>query len=131
MPSQTFVIRAHTRTIYTKPVTFTCAKCNQVTTRDCYPGNLPKYCLKCSPRKKRPDGDPRPPERGNFEPTHNLVDPTGKVTVVALEPAPQKGWFFVRTALDWFSGESIIKYHRNKGLTNRDKPMPGFVLESR
>jgi hypothetical protein len=111
-------------------VTFTCGKCNQITTRDCYPGNLPKYCLKCSPRKKRSDEDSRPQARGDFEPTHNLVDSTGKVTAVALEAAPEKGWFFVRTALDWFSGESIIKYHRTKGLTNRGEPMPGFVLES-
>jgi len=71
MPSKTFVVRAHTRTVHTKPLTFTCAKCNQVTTRDVYPGNPPKYCLKCSPRKKRSEGDTRPPERGNFEPTHN------------------------------------------------------------
>jgi len=37
---------------------------------------------------------------------------------------------FVRTALDWFAGESIIKYHSKKGLTNRGEPMSGFVLES-
>jgi hypothetical protein len=73
---------------------------NQVTTRDVYPGHPPKYCLKCSPRKKRKDGDTRPPEQGDFVPTHNLVDSTGKVTPVALEAAPEKGWFFVRTALD-------------------------------
>jgi hypothetical protein len=54
----------------------------------------------------------------------------GKVTPVALEPAPEKRWFFVRTALDWFAGESIIKYHSKKGLTNRGEPMSGFVLES-
>jgi hypothetical protein len=64
------------------------------------------------------------------EPTHNLVDSTGKVTPVALEAAPLKEWFFVRTALDWFAGKSIIKYHRKKGLTNRGEPMSGFVLES-
>lgn len=130
MPSQTYLVRSHIRTIHTKPLTFTCAKCHQVTTRDCYPGNPPKYCLKCSPRKKRKNGDTRPPERGDFVPTHNLVDKLGKVTPVALEPAPEKGWFLVRTALDWFAGESIIKYHRSKGLTNRGKPMAGFVLES-
>jgi hypothetical protein len=130
MPSKTFVVRAHTSTVHTKPLTFTCAKCNQVTTHDVYPGNPPKYCLKCSPRKKRSEGDTRPPERGDFEPTDNLVDSTGKVTPVALEPAPEKGWFFVRTALDWFAGESIIKYHSKKGLTNRGEPMSGFVLES-
>jgi len=101
-----------------------------VTTRDVYPGNPPKYCLKCSPPKKRSESDTRPPERANFEPTHNLVDSTGKVTLVALEAAPEKGWFFVRTALDWFAGESIIKYHTKKGLTNRGEPMGGFVLES-
>lgn len=130
MPSQTFVVRAHTRTVYTKPVTFTCAKCKQVTTRDCYPGNPPKYCLKCRPRKKRSPHDTRPPERGDFEPTHNLVDPSGKVTPVALEPTSEKGWFFVRTALDWFAGESLLRYHKQKGLQNRGEPMPGFVLES-
>lgn len=130
MPSQTFVIRAHARTIHTKPITFTCAKCKQITTRDCYPGNPPKYCLKCRPRKERQEGDTRPPERGDFEPTHNLVDASGKVTPVALEPAPEKGWFFVRTALDWFAGESLLRYHRHKGLQNRGEPMPGFVLES-
>lgn len=130
MPSQTFVVRTHTRTVYTKPITFTCAQCNRVTTRDCYPGSSPKYCLKCRPRNKRKEGDTRPPERGDFEPTHNLVDASGKVTPVALEPALEKGWFFVRTALDWFAGESIIKYHRSKGLQNRGEPMPGFVLES-
>ncbi len=130
MPSQTFVVRSHTRTVYTKPITFTCAKCHQITTRDCYPGNAPQYCLKCRPRKKRKDTDSRPPERGDFEPTHNLVDKSGKVTPVALEPAPEKGWFFVRTALDWFAGESLLRYHRKKGLQNRDEPMTGFVLES-
>ena len=82
------------------------------------------------PRKKRSEGDTRPPERSDFEPTHNLVDSTGKVTLVALEAAPEKGWSFVRTALDWFAGESIIKYHSKKGLTNRGEPMVGFVLES-
>jgi hypothetical protein len=86
--------------------------------------------LKCRPRKKRKDTDSRPPERGDFEPTHNLVDKSGKVTPVALEPAPEKGWFFVRTALDWFAGESLLRYHRKKGLQNRDEPMTGFVLES-
>ncbi|MCA1995367.1 MAG: hypothetical protein LDL41_25465 [Coleofasciculus sp. S288] len=130
MPSKTFIVRAHTRTVYTKPITFVCGKCNQTTTRDCFPGNPPKYCLKCSPRRKRSTEDSTIPERGDFEPTHNLVDATGKVTPVALEPAKEKGWFFVRTALDWFAGESIIKYHRQKGLTNRGEPMTGFVLES-
>jgi hypothetical protein len=130
MPSKTFVVRAHTRTVHTKPITFTCSKCNQVTARDVYPGNPPKYCLKCSPRKKRSEGDTRPPELGGFEPTHNLVDSMGKVTLVALEATAEKGWFFVRTALDWFAGESIIKYRRKKGLTNRGEPMSGFMLES-
>ena len=60
----------------------------------------------------------------------NLVDSTGKVRLVALEPAPLKGWFFVRTALDWFAGESIIKCHKKRGLTNRGEPMLGFVLEN-
>jgi hypothetical protein len=73
------------------------------------------------------------PNRQNVatqEPTHNLVDSTGKVRPVALEPAQEKGWFFVRTALDWFAGESIIKYHSKKGLTNQGEPMLGFVRES-
>ena len=29
------------------------------------------------------------------------------------------GWSWVRTALDWFSGSSIIQYHYSKGLQSR------------
>ncbi|EDX75748.1 hypothetical protein MC7420_6403 [Coleofasciculus chthonoplastes PCC 7420] len=35
----------------------------------------------------------------------------------------------MRTALDWFSGESIIQYHRQKGLYSRDKPLEDYSLE--
>lgn len=39
--------QAHTRTIRTRPVTFTCAECGQQVTEDLYPGPLPKYCNDC------------------------------------------------------------------------------------
>ena len=124
MPSKTFIVRAHARTIHTRPVTFVCAKCSHMTTRECYPGTPPKYCLSCAPKKRKKHE--RHTERGSFHPTHNLVVlSTGKTTPVCLEPSPEKGWSWVRTALDWFSGESIIQYHPSKGLQSR-----GVVLEN-
>ncbi|MGB7440109.1 MAG: hypothetical protein WA919_03505 [Coleofasciculaceae cyanobacterium] len=128
MPTQTFVVRAHTRTIHTKPVTFVCGKCHQMTTRECYPGNPPKYCLGCSPRKKRSSATTKP-ERGMFHATHYLVASSGKRTEVCLEKSPQSGWYWVRTALDWFAGESIIQYHFEKGLHSHGKPLVGYSLE--
>lgn len=130
MPSQTFIVRAHARTIYTRPITFVCAKCGQMTTRDCYPGKLPKYCLSCSPRKHRKTDFNKREERGMFQPTHYLVATNnGKLTEVALEPSPDPGWFWVRTALDWFSGESIIQYHKQQGLRSQGVSLVGYLLE--
>lgn len=132
MPSKTFIIRAHARTIHTRPVTFVCAKCEQMTTRDCYPGTPPKYCLECAPKKKKHD-DQRPPERSMFKATHNLIAQNGKKTPVCLvplkKPGQQKGWFEVRTALDWFSGESIIQYHEKQGLHSKGVPLSNYKLE--
>lgn len=128
MPSQTFIVRAHARTIHTRAVTFVCAKCQQMTTRECYPGTPPKYCLKCAPKKKKTDSQ-RKPERGMFHATHYLVDSNEKKTEVCLEKSPEAGWFFVRTALDWFSGESIIKYHNKKGLQSQGVPLESYSLE--
>lgn len=129
MPSQTFIVRAHARTIYTKPVTFICAKCHQATTRECYPGTPPKYCLICSPKKKKASST-NPPEKGMFHATHHLIDPSGKRTQIALEASQEPGWYGVRTALDWFSGESIIQYHHQKGLQSRGVALIGYSLET-
>lgn len=129
MPSKTFIVRAHARTIHTRPVTFICAKCHQATTRECYPGTPPKYCLNCAPKKKKASAT-RTPEKGMFKPTHHLVaHRTGEQIPVCLETSPDPGWFWVRTALDWFSGESIIQYHRQKGLHSRDQPLADYSLE--
>ena len=131
MPSQTFIVRAHTRTIHTRPVTFFCPKCNHMTTRECYPGKPPKYCLECSPRRKRQQDELYIPEKGMFKPTHNLVNLTsGQKTPVCLEKSPQAGWLFVRTALDWFSGESIIKYHTTKGVYSQEVPLADYIVEA-
>ncbi|MFP5268922.1 hypothetical protein [Coleofasciculus sp.] len=129
MPSKTFIVRAHARTIYTRPVTFICAKCHQATTRECYPGTPPKYCLNCAPRKKKASAT-RKPEKGMFKPTHHLVaQSTGERTPVCLETSSVPGCFWVRTALDWFAGESIIQYHKQKGLYSRDMPLVGYSLD--
>jgi hypothetical protein len=53
---------------------------------------------------------------------------TGKTTAVCLEPSPDKGWSWVRTALDWFSGESIIQYHPTKGLQSRGVVLDNYQL---
>lgn len=132
MPSQTIIVRAHTRTIYTRPVTFVCGKCGEMTTRECYPGKLPKYCIKCRPPKKRKPNDTRPDETPMFCPTHHLVAlTTGQKTPVALVPSKQneKGWYQVKTALDWFSGESIIMYHEEQGLFSRGILLVNYQLE--
>ncbi|MGQ4647370.1 hypothetical protein [Lyngbya aestuarii] len=130
MPSQTFIVRAHARTIHTKPVTFICAKCNQMTTRECYPGRAPKYCLSCSPRKKK-SSETSKPEKGMFKATHYLVEGgSGEKTPICLEKSPEPGWHWVRTALDWFSGESIIQYHQQKGLQSRGIELSGYSLET-
>ncbi len=127
MPSKTFIVRAHARTIHTHAVTFVCAKCGDMTTRECYPGTPPKYCLPCAPKKKKKRE--QHPERGSFHPTHNLIAlNTEKTTPVCLEPSREKGWFWVRTALDWFSGESIIQYHANKGLKSRGVALDNYQL---
>ena len=128
MPSQTFIVRAHARTIYTKPLTFVCGKCQQMTTRECYPGSPPKYCLKCSPKKKKASAT-RKPERGMFYATHYLIAANGTKTEICLEKTPQPGWYWVRTALDWFVGESIIQYHHEKGLHSQGKPLTGYSLQ--
>ena len=126
MPSQTFLVRAHARTIYTHPVTFVCAECNTTTTREIYPGKIPKYCLSCRPRRKRAQNNR--PSKGMFHPTHYLIAANGRKTEVCLEKTSNPGWFWVRTALDWFSGSSIIQYHREKGIISHETPLEGYVL---
>jgi hypothetical protein len=128
MPSKTFVVRAHARTIHTRPVSFVCAKCQQLTTRECYPGTPPKYCLTCAPKKKKADPT-QPPERGMFQATHYLISGNGKKTEVALEKSKEKGWYFVRTAQDWFSGESIIQFHPKLGIQSKGTALVGYSLE--
>lgn len=129
MPSQTYIVRAHARTVYTTPITFVCGKCEQMTTRQCYPGKRPIYCLKCSPKRDRSKTQRNTTEKGIFTPTHYLVTPSGKKTEISLERSPQPSWYWVRTALDWFSGESIIKYSKQQGLYNYDQPLEGYSLE--
>ncbi|MBR8828687.1 MAG: hypothetical protein DSM107014_12440 [Gomphosphaeria aponina SAG 52.96 = DSM 107014] len=130
MPSQTYIVRSHARTIHTRPITFVCAKCEQLVTRECYPGRRPIYCFNCAPPRKR--GELRKiVERGAFNPTHYLITPKGeKKTEVCLEKSPQPGWFWVRSALDWYNGESIIRFHQEKGLYSDQDLLPGFTLES-
>lgn len=132
MPSQTIIVRAHTRTIHTRPVTFVCSKCGEMTTRECYPGKSPKYCITCRPPKKRNPSDTRPEETPMFRPTHILVALTsGQTTPVALVRSQQKekGWYEVKTALDWFNGESIIMYHEQRGLHSRGVLLINYKLE--
>ena len=126
MPSQTFIVRAHARTIYTRPVTFICAQCHTPTTRECYPGKTPLYCLQCRPRKKKSANTLS--EKGMFIPTHYLIAPNGRKTEVCLERTSNPGWYWVRTALDWFSGSSIIQYHQDKGMISHDTPLTGYSL---
>ena len=127
MSSQTILVRSHARTIYTHPVTFICAQCHTPTTRECYPGKTPQYCLQCRPRRKRSSNNPHQ-EKGMFQPTHFLVAPNERKTEVCLEKTTNPGWYGVRTALDWFSGSSIIQYHRDKGLISHDSPLEGYEL---
>lgn len=56
---------------------------------------------------------------------------TGQKTPVALVPSKQneKGWYQVKTALDWFSGESIIMYHEEQGLFSRGILLVNYHLE--
>ncbi len=126
MPSQTFLVRAHARTIHTHPVTFVCAECYTTTTREIYPGKMPQYCLSCRPRKKKSAQER--PTKGMFHPTHYLVAANGRKTEVCLEKSSNPGWFWVRTALDWFSGSSIIQYHPEKGIISHETPLEGYLL---
>jgi hypothetical protein len=126
---KTYLVRAHARTVYTRPVTFVCAKCGQLKTRDVFPGPAPKYCLNCAPKKKKKQQEEEAQERGEFQPTHWLVDPQGRKTAIALEPTGEGDWHYVRTAMDWFSGESIIQYHPKKGLVSRDEKLDGYRVE--
>ncbi len=126
MPSQTFLVRAHARTIHTHPVTFICAECHTTTTREIYPGKIPTYCLSCRPRRKRSTQER--PTKGMFHPTHYLVAANGRKTEVCLEKSSNPGWSWVRTALDWFSGSSIIQYHPEKGIISHETPLEGYTL---
>ncbi|MDJ0691731.1 MAG: hypothetical protein QNJ41_24915 [Xenococcaceae cyanobacterium MO_188.B32] len=126
MPSQTFLVRAHARTIHTHPVTFICAECHTTTTREIYPGKMPQYCLSCRPRRKRAAQER--PTKGMFHPTHYLVAANGRKTEVCLEKSSNPGWSWVRTALDWFSGSSIIQYHPEKGIISHETPLEGYTL---
>jgi hypothetical protein len=74
----------------------------------------------------------KPEETPMFRPTHNLVAlTTGQKTPVALvrSQQPEKGWYQVKTALDWFSGESIIMYHEQQGLYSRGVSLVNYTLE--
>ena len=126
MPSQTFLVRAHARTIHTHPVTFVCAECHTTTTREIYPGKMPTYCLSCRPRRKQFAQER--PTKGMFHPTHYLIAANGRKTEVCLEKSSNPGWSWVRTALDWFSGSSIIQYHPEKGLISHETPLEGYTL---
>ena len=126
MPSQTILVRSHARTIHTRPVTFICAQCHTPTTRECYPGKTPQYCLQCRPRRKKSSHPSQ--EKGMFKPTHYLIAPNERKTEVCLEKTTNPGWYGVRTALDWFSGSSIIQYHKDKGLVSHDVPLEGYDL---
>ena len=126
MPSQTFLVRSHARTIHTHPVTFVCAQCHTTTTREIYPGKMPQYCLSCRPQKKK-SAHTRP-VKGMFHPTHYMIAANGRKTEVCLEKSSNPGWSWVRTALDWFSGSSIIQYHPEKGIISKDTPLEGYSL---
>ncbi len=126
MPSQTFLVRSHARTIHTHPVTFVCAECHTTTTREIYPGKIPTYCLSCRPRRKRAAHER--PTKGMFHPTHYLIAANGRKTEVCLEKSSNPGWSWVRTALDWFSGSSIIQYHPEKGIISHETPLSGYTL---
>ncbi len=67
---------------------------------------MPTYCLSCRPRRKRSAQEL--PTKGMFHPTHYLIAANGRKTEVCLEKSSNPGWSWVRTALDWFSGSSII-----------------------
>lgn len=127
MPSQTILVRSHARTIYTRPITFICAQCKDTTTRECYPGRIPQYCVQCRPPKKRSSVN-KTKEKGMFIPTHYLVAPNSRKTEVCLEKTLNPGWYGVRTALDWFSGSSIIQYHQDKGLLSNNIPLEDYRL---
>lgn len=127
MPSQTILVRSHARTIYTRPITFICAQCKDTTTRECYPGRIPQYCVQCRPPKKKSSNNPIK-EKGMFIPTHYLIAPNNRKTEVCLEKTTSPGWYGVRTALDWFSGSSIIQYHHDKGLYSNNTPLEGYSL---
>ncbi len=126
MPSQTFLVRSHARTIHTHPVTFVCAECHTTTTREIYPGKMPTYCLSCRPRRKRAAHER--PTKGMFHPTHYLIAANGRKTEVCLEKSSNPGWSWVRTALDWFSGSSIIQYHPEKGIISHETSLSGYTL---
>ena len=128
MPSQTFLVRAHARTIHTHPVTFFCVECQSTTTREVYPGRMPTYCLECRPRRKKSTQERS--TKGTFHPTHHLVSADGRKTEVCLERSNNPGWSWVRTALDWFSGSSIIQYHPEKGIISNETPLSGYTLST-
>ena len=65
-----------------------------------------------------------------FHATHYLIASAGKKTEVCLEKSKEPGWYWVRTALDWFSGESIIQYHEKLGLQNQGVTLVGYSLEA-
>ncbi|HBL61838.1 MAG TPA: hypothetical protein DDZ80_26520 [Cyanobacteria bacterium UBA8803] len=65
-----------------------------------------------------------------FHATHYLIANSGQKTEVCLEKSPEPGWYWVRSALDWFSGESIIQYHDQQGLQSRGVPLVGYSLET-
>jgi hypothetical protein len=48
-----------------------------MTTRDCYPGSPPKYCLPCASKKKKKNDTNRKPEKGMFKPSVKVFEKTG------------------------------------------------------
>ncbi len=45
-----------------------------------------------------------------------------------MEKSSNPGWSWVRTALDWFSGSSIIQYHPEKGIISHETTLSGYTL---
>ncbi len=46
-------VKAHTREVKKRPVTFVCRVCHQEYTVDQYPGRPPEICLNCWPEYRR------------------------------------------------------------------------------
>ncbi|NET39911.1 MAG: hypothetical protein F6K19_49490 [Cyanothece sp. SIO1E1] len=64
-----------------------------------------------------------------FHPTHYLIaSNNGQETPVCLVPTKRNGWYEVRTALDWFAGESTIQYHGQQGLQSQGVTLNDYSI---